>query len=329
MAKQENQKQKLFRLYEILMHETDEAHPLTMAQIIARLNEYGISAERKSIYSDFAALEELGYPVSKNSAKSTGYYMESRHFELAELKMLVDAVQSSRFITAKKSKELISKLGYFAGGSAHELARQVYVEDRIKTANNATIYSIDAIHTAINGNRCLSFKYFEYDGAKNKVFRHDGRRYEVSPCALLWSEENYYLVAYEESTGLLKNFRVDKMSDVRVENRARSRNERITSFNPADYSKKIFGMYGGKEELVTLEFADHLAGVVIDRFGIEPTFIKTDFGFKVTLRVMISPTFFGWMLGFGSEARIAYPPAVRKQMIDYLNETIEVYEEEK
>ena len=329
MAKQENQKQKLFRLYEILMNETDEAHPLTMAEIIARLGDYGISAERKSIYSDFAALEELGYPVSKNSARVTGYYMEERIFELAELKMLVDAVQSSRFITAKKSRELINKLGSFAGGSSRELSRQVYVEDRIKTANNATLYSIDSIHNALNGKRRLSFKYFEYDGQKNKVFRHDGKRYEVSPCALLWSEENYYLVAYEEATDLIKNFRVDKMSDVRVLEAKQSQNEKISAFNPADYSKKIFGMYGGREELVTLEFAEHLAGVVIDRFGTEHSFLKTDFGFRVTLRVMISPTFFGWMLGFGDSARIVNPLPVRREMLEYLKKTMKVYEDEQ
>lgn len=328
MPKQENQKQKLFRLFEILMNETDEAHPLTMAEIIGRLEDYGISAERKSIYSDFAALEELGYPVSRNSARATGYYMEERPFELAELKMLVDAVQSSRFITARKSKELIAKLGKFAGGSSDELSRQVYVEDRVKTGNNATIYSIDAIHTAINGNNRLSFKYFEYDGAKNKVFRHDGKRYGVSPCGLIWSEENYYLVAYEEESGLIKNFRVDKMSDVRVEDIQRSKNEKISAFNPADYSKKIFGMYGGREELVTLEFKEHLAGVVIDRFGTEHSFIKTAFGFKVTIRLMISPTFFGWMLGFGGDARIIYPVPVREEMLEYLKKTINAYESE-
>lgn len=327
MAKHENQKHKLFRLFEMLMYETDEAHPLTMAQIISKLSEYGISAERKSIYSDFMALEELGYPVYKNSAKATGYYMEERLFELAELKMLVDAVQSSRFITAKKSRELINKLGKFAGGSASELSRQVYVEDRIKTANNSTIYSIDSIHTAINANKCLSFKYFEYDGAKNKVFRHDGKRYEVSPCALLWSEENYYLVAYENATDIIKNFRVDKMSDVHVEENERAQNEKTASFNPADYSRKIFGMYGGREELVTLEFRDHLAGVVIDRFGSEHTFIKTDFGFKVTLRVMISPTFFGWLLGFGDAAHIVSPAPVRNEMLVYLKKAMEAYEE--
>ena len=326
MAKQENQKQKLFRLYEILMHETDEAHPLTMAQIIARLNEYGISAERKSIYSDFATLEDLGYPVSKNSAKSTGYYMEERQFELAELKMLVDAVQSSRFITAKKSRELINKLGDFAGGSAHELARQVYVEDRIKTANNATIYSIDAIHTAINGNKCLSFKYFEYDGAKNKVFRHDGKRYEVSPCALLWSEENYYLVAYEESTDLIKNFRVDKMLKTALTDKKPSAEAISAVVDPATYSRRIFGMYGGEDTLVTLEFDERLVGAVIDRFGKDISIIPIGDRFRTSVRVMVSPTFFSWVFSFGGGVSVISPDRVRGSYRTCLENSLKEYE---
>lgn len=327
MAKRENQKQKLFRLLQILMNETDEERGLSMSEIIERLDKFGVSAERKSIYEDFLTLEELGFPVSHISSRPPKYFLEERIFELAELKMLVDAIQSSKFITAKKSRDIIKKLEGFAGAASNELVRQVYFEDRVKTNNTGALYAVDAIHSAINSDTRLSFKYFEYDGNKNKVFRRGGEHYEVSPYALLWSEENYYLVAYEEKAGIMKNFRVDKMQDVIKLTDKRTRCEVTDKFNPADYSRKIFGMYGGREELVTLEFREHLAGVVMDRFGTEVTFLKTDFGFKISLRVMISPTFYAWMLGFGEEARILSPIPVQRELRERLKKTLEFYEE--
>ncbi len=320
MAKRENQKQKLVRLIEILMRETDEEHGISMAEIISYLAEYGISAERKSIYDDFLVLEELGLGVVATPTRPPKYKLENRVFEIAELKMLVDAVQASKFITAKKSREIIEKLGFFAGvHSLRKLSRQVYVEDRIKTMNSSTIYSIDAIHTSINEDKKLSFKYFDYNGEKKKVYRHGGKPYTVSPAALLWDDEKYYLVAYDEDEKIIKNFRVDKMSDVVFLDKTRTRGEFLDKFNPADYSKKIFSMYGGREELVTVECREKLAGAVIDRFGTEPLFTKTDFGFKFTIRVMISPLFFAWIFGFGEDMRIVAPEPVKRELLEYLN----------
>ena len=326
MAKSEKQKQKLFKILEMLMRESDDEHGLTVNEIISRLAEYGIKAERKSLYDDFLVLEELGFPVCKLSTRPPQYTLENRFLELAELKMLVDAVQVSKFITAKKSREIIGKLEQLAGAKgARALSRQVYVEDRIKTVNAASIYSIDTIHSAINSSKRLSFKYFDYDREKKRAFRHNGKKYDVSPCALIWSEENYYLVGYDEQEGIVKNFRVDKMQDVDLVDIPRSDVPEITSFNPADYSRKIFGMYGGREELVTLEFREKLAGVVIDRFGTAPVFHKTDFGFKISLRVMISPTFYAWILGFGEDARILAPSDVREELLERLKMTTKHY----
>ena len=282
MARNENGKQKLIRLLEILVKFTDSEHGLTMAEIIEKLSEYGISAERKSIYNDLLTLEEIGIPVSKTKAKQTRYYIDYCVFELAELKMLVDAVQSSKFITAKKTRDIISRLESFT--SVHrkrELSRQVYVEDRVKTANPAVMYTVDALHSAINAQRELTFHYFEYDAEKKKRLRRDGELYRVSPLSLVWSEENYYLVAYEESSDKIKNFRIDKMLDVTVTEKKRSDCEAVRSFNPSDYSRKVFAMYGGREELVTIECRERLAGVIIDRFGADVSFYKTDFGFKL------------------------------------------------
>ncbi|MBQ4071837.1 MAG: WYL domain-containing protein [Clostridia bacterium] len=326
MAKSEKQKQKLFRILEILMRETDEENGISMNGIISRLDEYGIRAERKSIYDDFLTLEEMGYPVLKIQGKPPTYTLESRVFDLPELKMLVDAVQVSKFITGKKSREIIAKLQRFAGRKSYELSRQVYVEDKARTENNVTLYTIDEIHRAINEGKRLTFKYFDYNSKKEVVFRHGGKRYDTTPLTLMWNDENYYLVAYDEEENIVKNFRVDKIKEARMSANTRSQSEKVQSFNPSDYSKKIFAMYGGREELVTIEFADSLAGVVIDRFGSDHTFIKTDFGFKVSLRVMVSPTFFAWILGFGDKVRILSPDGVCDELLATLKKTIALYD---
>lgn len=325
MAKSENQKQKLFRILEILMRNTDEDHGLTVNEIISRLDSYGISAERKSLYSDFATLEELGFSVVRLYGNPPSYTLAERIFELPELKLLVDAIQSSKFITAEKSFEMIEKLKLFAGSKAGELSRQVYVKDRVKTENSTSIYTIDLIHTAIKENFRITFAYFDYNVDKKRYLRHDGKKYNVSPKALIWSNDNYYLVGFDEAAGHIKNFRVDKMYKTQILPEEASITSDFYRLNPADYSKKSFGMYGGREELVTLEAKEHLAGVVIDRFGRGTTFIKTDFGFRFSVRVIVSPTFFAWVMGFESNMRILEPTAVREEIKRMLKEISKNY----
>lgn len=327
MAKRENQKKKLIRLLEILIRETDAEHGLSMTEIISRLEEYGIAAERKSVYDDFMTLEELGFSVGHIAARPPKYTLDTKIFELAELKLLVDAVESSRFITARKSREIIEKLSHFASAyEARQLSRQVYVEDRVKTQNSSAIYTVDAIHTAINEGKKLSFRYFDYDAEKAKKFRRGGAPYKTTPCALIWDDGKYYLVAYDDKEKIIKNFRVDKMQDASVLDESGESNALLDNFNPADYSRKIFGMYGGREELVTLECREKLAGVVIDRFGTDPVLIKTDFGFKFSTRVMVSPTFFSWVLGFGDDMRIISPESVKDELVENLRKIAKYYE---
>ncbi len=327
MPKGEGQKIKLFKLLEILISMTDEEHGLSLKEIIDLLKQEGIGAERKSIYDDFLSLEELGFYVERTATRPPKYFLSNKIFEIAELKMLVDAIQSSRFITAKKSREIIDKLELFVSKYQHrQLSRQVYIEDRIKSENNSAIYSIDNIHTAINEKKKLSFKYFDYNGDKEKVFRHGGTAYIVSPCSLIWDDEKYYLVALDESADTVKNFRVDKMDGVNVLNENIKDDSRVREFNPADYSNKIFGMYGGNEELVTLECREKLAGVIIDRFGFNPHFTKTDFGFKLTLKVFVSPTFYAWILGLGEDIRILSPVSVREDLLKFIKKIAGNYE---
>lgn len=326
MARSEKQKQKLFRLFELLLRETDEEHGLSVNELITRLAEQGIGAERKSIYDDFLALEELGFPVIKLASRPPRYYIEPPLFELAELKLLVDAVEVSKFITRGKSREMIAKLEALAGARrSRELSRQVYVEDRVKTMNAASLYNIDAVHAAINAGTKLSFQYFSFDAEKRRVLKNGGTPYVVSPCALLWSDENYYLVALDETADTVKNFRVDKMQSVQALAAPRKSDPRIDGFNHAAYSRRVFGMYGGREELVTLECREALAGAMLDRFGDEVTFVKSDFGFRFTVRLIVSPNFFAWVLGFGAAIRIAAPESVRTELIEKMREIAKNY----
>ena len=328
MPKRENQKRKLFSLLSLFINETDESHGLSMSEIIEKLGKDGISAERKSIYDDILTLGEIGFPVITLPERPPKYTLAERPFELAELKMLVDSVESSRFITKGESRALIAKLKAYAGKyHAHELSRQVYVEDRIKTENVDTLETVDLIHRAINSARKISFFYFDYTGRKKKVYRRDGKRYIASPASLILSDGNYYLVGYDSEAGSYKNFRVDKMAEPKVEDEKIDARVVDLRFNPAEYSRKIFGMYGGREELVTLECREHLAGVIIDRFGIEPSFFPTEFGFRVSVRVMISPTFYAWLLGFGSDMRLLSPESAVDGLKKSLEQTYKYYEE--
>lgn len=331
MAKSANQKLKLLYILKILEEKTDENHALSTQRIIELLSEYDIQAERKSIYNDMKELTDFGYDILTNKTKeNNGYYLASREFELAELKLLVDAVQSSKFITKRKSRELIEKLEKLASGyEAKELQRSVYVADRAKTMNEAIYYNVDAIHRAMNSNVQISFQYSEWGTDKKLHLRKDGERYQASPYQLIWNDANYYLIAYDEKDGMLKHYRVDKMGDVWLSEEKREGSERFKNFNPAVYSNKMFGMYGGSEELVQLQFDNALIGVVMDRFGTDVDVRVLDGQtFSIRTYVMVSPQFFGWLAGIGARVRILGPKEVRKQYHTYLSEIVQSYEGE-
>ena len=310
-----SQKLKILYLMKILLDRTDDDHCLTMPELISALGEYGITAERKSLYADLAALREYGLDIETRRGKSVGYYVANRLFELPELKLLVDAVQSSRFITTKKSNELIKKLSSLSSGyEAMQLRRQVYVANRIKTHNESIYYNIDAIHTAILRSSRITFQYFDWTPDKTRVLRHNGHLYDVSPWALTWDDENYYMVGFDSEAGILKHYRVDKMSAISVTAEPRDGQDRFEQLDMAVYTKKLFGMFGGQEELVRLELDNSLCGVVIDRFGRDTLLIPDGPDhFVFTVQVAVSPMFLSWIIGFGSKARILYPESVIAQ----------------
>ncbi len=325
MAKTPNQKLRLLYVKELLERQTDEEHAATSSDIINYLEKKGISAERKAIYDDIEALRLYGLDII--ASKKGGYYLGSRDFELAELKLLADSVQASKFITRKKSDSLIAKIEKLAGDNqAAQLHRQVYVVKRIKSMNESIYYNVDRLHKAIAVDRKISFLYFDYNVYKNRVYRKGGKRYSVSPYALIWDNENYYLVAFDDAEDKLKHYRVDKMAEIRLERNKREGAEAFKAVDMSSYADRIFGMFTGRERLVKIEFAERLAHAVIDRFGKEAVLVPKPEGcFSVTVSVAVSPQFFAWVFGFGAEARIAWPEDVAAQMKEYTKKVLELY----
>ena len=299
MAKSAFQKTKLLHLAQLLLHETDEDHPITVARMIEELGRYDIKAERKSIYDDLEALRSFGLDVQCRKGRSSGWFIGAREFELPEVKLLMDAVQSSRFLTQKKSDALIRKLERLASvHQARQLQRQVYVSGRIKVMNESIYYNVDKIHTAIAGQKAITFRYFDYDLHRQKVFHREGRRYIVSPYGLIWNSENYYLVAFDHRNQEMRHYRADKMCEIVVTSLDRQGRERYPDFQIAQYGQKHFGMYSGREVTVTLRGKNSMAGVVWDRFGQEVILVPDgEDHFTVTLPVVMSPQFFGWLFG--------------------------------
>ena len=327
MAKQPNQKLKLLYLLKILTENTDEDHALTIAQIIEMLRGYDISAERKSLYDDIEALRTFGVDVETTPNRTVGYYIAERDFSLPELKLLVDAVQSSKFITTKKSLELIGKIENLASRhEASQLQRQVFVQNRIKTMNESIYYNVDFIHSAISKNVQIGFRYFMWDVRGERVLRRGGAEYTVSPWALTWDDENYYLVAYDAAEQKIKHYRVDKMMRIRLLDAPRVGQDVFAKFDTAVYSKKIFGMYGGEEKTVQLRCAKSLAGVIIDRFGKDSVRIEDGDSFTVSVRVFESPMFFAWVMGFGKDMQVLSPDSVREAIARLARDVLSVYE---
>ncbi|MBP9997001.1 MAG: WYL domain-containing protein [Lachnospiraceae bacterium] len=328
MARGTNQKFKLYHLKNIMVNKTDDTHALTMPQILAELEKYEVSAERKSIYTDLRDLEKLGVDItSEQVGKYTYYSVCGREFELPELKLLVDAIQSSKFITLKKSNDLIKKLeGFCSKYEASQLQRQVYVQDRIKTMNESIYYSIDTIHVAIAENKQIRFKYFQWNIKKEQELRHNGKFITVSPWALSWDDENYYLVAYDAEADKIKHYRVDKMLKIDMLDDARDGKDHFNQWNTADYAKKNFAMFGGEEMDVTVELENNMCGVFIDRFGKDINFIPVDDKHcRTRINVAMSDHFLGWIFALGDGVKIVGNAEAVKCATDMIKRLTEQY----
>lgn len=322
------QKLKMLYLMKILMEETDEGHPLSLMEIREKLEGYGIHAARKALYNDFDLLEEFGADlISQKTGKGTFYYIGSRKFQQPELKLLVDAIQSSGFITAKKSRELIEKIESLGGITTAEMLRRTSrALNHRKTANEKSYYAVDAIHQAIDQDRQMEFQYFRWTPDKKQELRHNGDVYSVSPWLLSWDNENYYLTAYDQEAGMIKNFRVDKILNPRLTERPREGREAFEDRSPEAYASCLFGMFTGDLEDVLIRADSSLAGVLIDRFGMDVEMTSWDENTIIArFTAGISSQFLGWLLSFGKQMEVISPRSLRDQLLQIGNELQQTY----
>lgn len=329
MARAPYQKLKILYIMEYLLRYSDEAHPVTVAQLIQELERRGISAERKSIYDDLEALRSFGMDILQaGSGRGSGWYAARREFELPELKLLVDSVQSSKFITQKKTVSLIKKIESLASVyEARQLNRQVYVKNRVKTMNESIYYNVDEIHRGIGANRKIRFHYFEYTMEKKRQFRRDGAWYVISPYALTWDDENYYLVGFDAQAGIIKHFRVDKMADIGITQQPRDGQEVYAALDMGLYARRVFGMFTGEMVCVRMRFDRELVGAVLDRLGQDVSLVPEDAGhFTVQTEVVVSPQFFAWLCGFGEKARVLGPEPVVRAMAEHIRSISALYD---
>lgn len=329
MPKGTNQKLKLIYLIKIMLEKTDDEHGITMPEILKALEAYDVTAERKSIYNDFETIRELGIDIiGEPCGKSHVYHVASRQFEIAELKLLVDAIQSSKFITEKKSHELIKKLESFASNyEAKQLQRQVYVSGRIKTMNESIYYNVDEIHAAIASNKKLKFQYFRWNIQKEMELRKDGEFYVISPWALCWDDENYYMIGYDAQADKIKHFRVDKMIRSACVDEPREGKEKFDESDMVAYTQRRFGMFDGEEETVKLLFDNELIGVVMDRFGKDIITARADEEhFTIRVKVAVSNQFFGWIFGLGDGVKILEPENVVNKMQEQIRRVFDRYQ---
>ena len=328
MPKSDNQKLKIFYILDYLQRNSHREHPVRASELQNMLSQqHNIECDRKTVYSDIAALQDYGVDIVSLPGKGGGYYIASRNFELPELKLLVDSVQSSKFITARKSAELIRKLESMTSKyEAQQLQRDVFIYNRPKTENETIYYNVDQIHCALHCNAKISFQYAEWTTKKELQLKKNGALYMVSPWSLTWDDENYYLIAYDENADCIKLYRVDKMQKITVLDDCRIGKEKFMDFDLAAFAKKTFGMYGGQDEVVTLTCHNRMIGVMLDRFGQDVPLVPVDEDhFYVKPLVAVSPQFFGWLTGLGNMVRIDGPDHVKAEYKVYLEKILKNY----
>ena len=324
MAQSANYKRKLLILARFLLERSDEDHPVSRQEMQEELKRWGLAAERKSIYDDMEQLRELGLDVQTRRGRGGGWYVGARDFELAELKLLVDAVQSSRFLTRRKSDALIQKLeGLTSVHLARQLQRQVYVDRRVKTMNESIFYNVDKVQGAIAANKVITFRYFEYNAARERVFRRGGDKYRLTPYGLIWDSENYYLAGWDELREEVRHYRVDKMADIVVSAKTGYLREGWTA---EGYARRHFGMFAGRPCQLRLRCENRLAGVVIDRFGLEVSLVPDGPDhFTALVDLVVSPPLWGWLFGLGPGVEVRSPSWAVEEFAARLEEVAALY----
>ncbi|MBO4584686.1 MAG: WYL domain-containing protein [Clostridia bacterium] len=333
MPKSSNQKLKLLYIKDYLERYSDEEHVVTVPELISYLERNGISAERKSIYSDIEYLRDFGMDIVNVKGGQFGYYLASRDFEIPELKLLVDAVAAAKFLTEKKSDAIIKKIASLAGEyGAGELKRVVYVPNRVRTHNERIFYNVDAIHRAISENKMICFRYSEwtldFGGASRvkRTLRRNGKNYAITPCELVWDDEYYYLIGYDAEEDLIKHFRVDKMEQPQVSELPAQRSDKVAKFDVAAYMGSTFRMFSGPEADVVLLFDNSLIGLVVDRYGENCRISRHDENsFELRVKAKISPQFFAFLFGCGAGVKVLAPESLKKEYAEKIKQVAELY----
>ena len=324
MAKMENQKLKLLLIKDYLEQNTDSDHTATLRELLDYLEQRGIPAERKSLYRDLQLLMDYGCDIVATKGKTASYHIEAGTFDLAELKLLADAVLSSKFLTERKSNELLKKLGTLTSRHrAVELRRSMVVSGRVKSMNESVIYNVDALHEAIRTDSQIRFRYFEWNRSKERVYRQEART--ASPYALCWDDANYYLIAHTLEHGIT-HFRVDKMTNIHQTGEPRIQTEETRNLDLSRYGRQVFGMFSGSLQTVRMRFENSLAGVVIDRFGKDIMLIPDgEEHFTCAAEIMVSPIFYGWLASFGPRVQLLSPSSVVSDYRDYIAKIHDLY----
>ena len=326
MPKSDNQKLKIFYILDYLKENSHQDHPVRAAELLAMLeHQHNIICDRKTVYSDIAALQDYGVDIVSLPGKNGGYYIASRNFELPELKLLIDAVQSSRFLTEKKSRELIEKLCRECSMyDAQLMRRDVLVSGRVKSMNETIYYNVDTIQEAIGQNKQITFRYFDWgmDGKR----RYREKHYQASPYGLCQDHENCYLLAHSPRYGVT-SYRVDRMTEIQLTPEKRIPCPELTGKNLQDHANRLFQMFSGDATTVKLRFHRDLVNVVIDRFGRNTMLIPDgEDHFVFTVNVAVSPMFLSWVIGFGSKAAIIHPQSVADACRELCRQALSQYE---
>ena len=325
MPKSDNQKLKILYILDHLQKNSHEEHPVRANELIAMLNSHNISCDRKTVYSDIQALQDYGVDIISNPGKNGGYFIGQRIFEPYELKLLIDAVQSSRYLTESKSRDLIAKLCEQCNEQdAQLMKRTVLIAGRVKSMNESIYYNVDAIQDAIAQNRQITFRYFDWDMKGKRRYRE--KEYFASPYGLCQDNENCYLLGFSPRHGIT-SYRVDRMSDIRTTEEPRTPCPELSGKALVEHANRLFQMFAGDDVSVKLRFHKELLNVVIDRFGRDTMLIPDgDEHFNFTVKVAVSPMFLSWVIGFGSKAQILYPQSVVDQCKALCQEVMNQYQ---
>ncbi len=319
MEETKSRKIKLLKIWEILNRETDEEHPMSTPTLIARLAEIGIEVNRKVLYEDVKLLNANGYEIKHTRTSSNGYYVVDRSFDIPEIRVLMDAVQAASFITPKKTKGFVSRIAQLAGDKKAEVMQKNTVEFHTPKSDNEKIfYSVDAIGSAIEQHRQISFLYFDYDIKRNRVYRKDKRRYVVNPLSTVFSMDNYYLMCYDDKHPNIGHYRIDRMDDVRIEETPITKSEESKQFDLSRHKRQLFGMFNGDDERVTFQAEKTLVDHIFDRFGDDVEIAYGEDNMVVfTADVKISIPFLGWCCSFGKMLKVMSPATVANQVKQY------------